>query len=134
MTENPERINQLIERLEMLSRQQELFSKEIYALRNELYQLKAVATHRPPLQSPQKETDKPVSHNGFKVVEDIERFADKISTPVATLQPGPEQLISKQTVQSKAPLFQNKSWLWAILLAIMLILGWFSIKMMRKAT
>lgn len=54
MTENPERINQLIERLEMLSRQQELFSKGIYALRNELYQLKAVATPSATLAKPAK--------------------------------------------------------------------------------
>lgn len=68
MTENPERINQLIERLEMLSRQQELFSKEIYALRNELYQLKMAAIKQPPLH-PQKGADKPAPESSFKVME-----------------------------------------------------------------
>jgi len=64
MTENPDRINQLIERLEMLSRQQEVFTKEIYALRNELYQLKAVAGKQGSVQNPEKE----IPESGFKVM------------------------------------------------------------------
>jgi uncharacterized membrane protein len=76
MTDNPDRINQLIEKLEMLSRQQEFFSKEIYALRNELYQLKAA---KPPTeQNLEKETNKLVPENGFKVVKEEELAPEKI--------------------------------------------------------
>jgi len=67
MTENPDRINQLIERLEMLSRQQELFSKEIYALRNELFQLKTAAGNQ--AQTPEKNTHAPYPESSFTVIQ-----------------------------------------------------------------
>lgn len=70
MTDNPDRINQLIERLELLSKQQELFSKEIYALRNELYQLKITAGKQPPVKAQEKEIIKPFLESGFTVMQE----------------------------------------------------------------
>jgi uncharacterized membrane protein len=61
MTDNPDRISELIQRLETLSRQQEIFSKEIYALRSELYQLRAEAA---PAQAPGSAT----GASGFTVM------------------------------------------------------------------
>jgi hypothetical protein len=29
------------------------------------------------------------------------------------------------------PLFKNKAWLWAIMIIIILILGWFSVRMLK---
>src|SRR5664279_4924357 len=75
MTENPDRINQLIERLEMLSKQQELFSKEIYALRNELFQLKSSAVKQEPIQSKEKGTPKSYEESGFKVMPEDQSAA-----------------------------------------------------------
>jgi uncharacterized membrane protein len=68
MTENPDRINELIERLESLSKQQELFSKEIYALRNELFQLKFSSVKQESIQSKEKEAPKLFEESGFKVI------------------------------------------------------------------
>jgi hypothetical protein len=44
---------------------------------------------------------------------------------------GEEQVIPKTPVPVVKPLFENKIWLWAIMAVIILLLGWFSVKMMR---
>ena len=44
-----------------------------------------------------------------------------------------EWIIEKEKKASvTAPLFKNKAWLWAIMTLIILLLGWFSIKMIRQ--
>lgn len=64
---------------------------------------------------------------------DLAYFIDKIPDEMNTLMIGKEELITKPEVQVKEPLFVNQAWLWVILLAIVLILGWFTLKMMNKA-
>lgn len=64
---------------------------------------------------------------------DLVRFQDKIpaTIPIATL--GEEQVIRQQVeTPTTQPLFNNKKWLWAIMILIIVILGWFSLKMIRK--
>lgn len=62
---------------------------------------------------------------------DIVNFKDKIPTDLKTLSLGPEQVIPKTPVEVVSPLFENKWWLWGIMGAIVLLLGWFSIGMLK---
>jgi hypothetical protein len=62
---------------------------------------------------------------------DIERFVSKVPETLTVLTLGNEQKIDKKDT-TKAPLFKNKIWLWLLMGIIILVLGWFSIKMMNK--
>ncbi|MFV0376833.1 MAG: DUF3999 family protein [Mangrovibacterium sp.] len=64
---------------------------------------------------------------------DLERFADSVPEQLTELQAGPEQIIDKAPVRVTEPLFENKLWLWAIICTVIAVLGWFSVKMIRKA-
>jgi len=72
------------------------------------------------------------NQNTTKANYDIERFASKIKDTLNTLNLGEEQLIEKKPAPVKSPLFKNKNWLWAIMILIIIVLGWFSLKMMKK--
>lgn len=63
---------------------------------------------------------------------DIEHFTDNIPETLTTLDLGDELTIKKEEVPVTDPLFKNKTWLWAIMTVIILLLGWFSVKMIRK--
>jgi hypothetical protein len=63
---------------------------------------------------------------------DIERFTENIPETMTALDLGDELTIEKEEVQVTAPLFKNKIWLWTIMTVIILLLGWFSLKMIRK--
>ncbi|MFK5958267.1 MAG: DUF3999 family protein [Lutibacter sp.] len=63
---------------------------------------------------------------------DIERFISKIPDTLALLNLGKEQLIIKKKIQERKPLFINKNWLWAIMFVIIVLLGWFSVKMIKS--
>lgn len=70
--------------------------------------------------------------NALKPNYDIDRFIPKVLDSLTTLTLGKEQLIDKKPILVKEPLFKNKNWLWAIMIVIILILGWFSLKMMKS--
>lgn len=63
---------------------------------------------------------------------DIDRFIDKVPVTLSALELGGELTIEKVKVSETYPLFKNKTWLWTIMGLIILVLGWFAIKMMRK--
>ena len=63
---------------------------------------------------------------------DISRFADKIPPAINTLVLGEEALIPKEQPKRSAPLFQSKQWLWGIMVLIIAVLGWFTVRMMKK--
>lgn len=64
---------------------------------------------------------------------DINRFSKNVPTTLTALEWGKELTVEKEELLLPAdPLFKNKNWLWAIMGIIMLLLGWFSVKMMRK--
>tara|TARA_R110002020_G_scaffold472238_1_gene700022 strand:+ start:1934 stop:3166 length:1233 start_codon:yes stop_codon:yes gene_type:complete len=63
---------------------------------------------------------------------DIARFADQIPEALASVQVGKEIIMDKGEDAVTEPLFKNKRWLWAILLVIMAVLGWFTLKMIRQ--
>ena len=62
---------------------------------------------------------------------DINRFTSKIPDKLVALSLGNEQLVVKDKVFTNQPLFKNKNWLWAIMSLLILVIGWFSIKMIR---
>lgn len=66
-----------------------------------------------------------------KPTYDIERFVSKVPETLTVLTLGNEQKIGKKDT-TKVPLFKNKIWLWLLMGIIILVLGWFSIKMMNK--
>lgn len=63
---------------------------------------------------------------------DIDHFADKIPFNLQKLTLGSEQFNEKEATHKQMPLFQNKIWLWAIMAIIIVLLGWFSLTMIRK--
>lgn len=70
--------------------------------------------------------------NARKPKYDIDRFTNKIPETLTRVEFGDEQTIEKEGILMTEPLFKNKSWLWIIMTVIILVLGWFSIKMIRK--
>ncbi|MEA1786007.1 DUF3999 family protein [Arenibacter sp. GZD96] len=70
--------------------------------------------------------------NAAKPQYDIARFRDNVPDSVKVLTLGSELKIEKGNGQKTAPLFENKLWLWAIMGILIIVLGGFSIKMMRK--
>ncbi len=63
---------------------------------------------------------------------DIARFKENIPDALDTLTPGEERALPKKEEKSPA-LFESSAWLWLALGLIMVLLGWFSVKMMRGA-
>lgn len=64
---------------------------------------------------------------------DLVYFTDQMPDDLNTLVVGSEIPITKPEPSYQEPLFVNRAWLWVILFAIVLILGWFTLKMMKKA-
>ena len=70
----------------------------------------------------------PISKPNYDILE----FHERIPENIAELKLGDEKQILKDTnTGRKTPLFQRKVWLWAIMAVIILVLGWFSLKMIR---
>lgn len=63
---------------------------------------------------------------------DIERFTDKVPDDLPIIQLGEEQFTAKDEETGVRPLFENKIWLWGIMVILILVLGWFTLKMMQK--
>ncbi len=63
---------------------------------------------------------------------DIERFSENIPDSLTALELGPEQIIAKDEKLIHDPLFENKTWLWVAMTVIIILLSWFSIRMMKK--
>ncbi|MDP2364384.1 MAG: DUF3999 domain-containing protein, partial [Ignavibacteria bacterium] len=62
---------------------------------------------------------------------DIVNFKDKIPTALSYISLGNEESISQNQMED-SPLFENKLWLWLIMIVMILIIGWFSLSMIRK--
>jgi hypothetical protein len=67
-----------------------------------------------------------------KPAYDLDHFIDKIPQELAKAALGPELFIKKTPRQTVAPLFENKAWLWTLMVVLIIVLGVFSFKMMRK--
>lgn len=62
---------------------------------------------------------------------DLGNFKDKIPTNLSYLSLGDEESIS-QNQNETSPLFENKLWLWLIMIVMILVIGWFTLSMIRK--
>ena len=67
---------------------------------------------------------------------DITRFQENIPQTLTPLTLGAQVKIKGKNVAQQAPLFENETWLWAIMIVVVLVLGLFTYKMFSgtKAT
>ena len=72
--------------------------------------------------------------NARKSNYDIARFRENIPANLTSLTLDKMQRIEKIAQQKKEPLFKNKLWLYGIMGLIILLLGWFSLKMIKSGT
>lgn len=63
---------------------------------------------------------------------DIEQFVSKVPDTVSYLNLSEEQKIDKKDASTKKPLFRDKRWLWLLMGIIIFVLGWFSLRMIRR--
>lgn len=63
---------------------------------------------------------------------DIEHFSNKIPGTLKVLEVGTELKIEKRKPKVTGLLFKDEIWLWTTMIAMILLLGWFTIKMMQK--
>lgn len=63
---------------------------------------------------------------------DIGKFREKIPHNLVKLEPGAEQLHFQDKIVQVNPLFQKQIWLWSIMGIIIIILGTYSLKMIRR--
>jgi Protein of unknown function (DUF3999) len=64
---------------------------------------------------------------------DLTHFANEIPTEVPKINIGDEETLSTSEAKAVQPWFKNKNWLWAIMLGIVGLLGFFTVRMLRKA-
>ena len=63
---------------------------------------------------------------------DLGFFKDRIPENAPQLTLEEEEIIAKEIESKEKPLFDNKFWLWSIMVLIILLLGWFTFKMMKE--
>jgi len=63
---------------------------------------------------------------------DLLQFSDKIPEDISTLVIGDERKILSNSIDESLPLFQNKAWLWLIIVLLMTLLGLFTVRMIRN--
>ncbi len=64
---------------------------------------------------------------------DLSYFQDKIPENISQLALGKEQKIEQPKQTTVTPLFQNKIWLWSIMVGVIILLGIFTFKMMKTS-
>jgi hypothetical protein len=70
--------------------------------------------------------------NARRPTYDIQKFKEKIPTALTTLEVGNQTIIQKADATTTSPLFENKIWLWGIMGLLILVLGGFSLKMIKQ--
>ena len=63
---------------------------------------------------------------------DIENFQENIPKNPKELQLGNEEKNPDFKKVTQSPLFENKIWLWALMGIIIVVIGYFSLKMLRE--
>ncbi|MDY8137796.1 DUF3999 family protein [Aquimarina sp. 2201CG5-10] len=63
---------------------------------------------------------------------DLNYLTSKIPKTLKDVSVGEEQVIKKIKEDSQEALFKNKLWLWAVMLIIIILLGWFTLMMLKK--
>lgn len=62
---------------------------------------------------------------------DIARFPEKIPSELSVISAGTETAILQESPDQSGPLFESEIWLWAIMGIIMVLLVWYTIKMIN---
>jgi hypothetical protein len=66
---------------------------------------------------------------------DISYFKDRLPENTTFLSLGKEEeIVKKNPLKESSPLFSNKMWLWVIIVLVIGLLGWFTLKMMQNTT
>jgi len=65
-------------------------------------------------------------------VYEIEEFENKIPVNLTSVNIGAEQKNPAYSIKIEKPLFENKAWLWVLMVVIIGLLGWFSFKMLKN--
>ena len=65
-------------------------------------------------------------------VYDLVHFKEKIPQALTQVSYGNEQIRTEPTVEKASPLIESKTWLWAVMGAVILIIGYFALSMLRK--
>jgi len=63
---------------------------------------------------------------------DIAKLNPELPEDIKNLDLGMEEIIPKIQPETTTPLFEDKKWLWGIMAVIIVLLGWFSFKMMKE--
>jgi hypothetical protein len=65
---------------------------------------------------------------------DIDHFTNNIPTELSSLELGDEIAIKSNDFEEEkdSPLFENPMWLWVIMGIVILVLGWFTLKMLKS--
>lgn len=63
---------------------------------------------------------------------EIDKFENKIPAGLTTVMVGEEEKNPAYAIKTEKPLFENKIWLWALMTIIIVLLGWFSFKMLKN--
>jgi len=63
---------------------------------------------------------------------DLEQFSYKILDIANKSTLGNEEFVNQTKSDNSEPLFRNKAWLWGIMTLTIALLGWFTLKMMKK--
>lgn len=66
----------------------------------------------------------------FRPTYDLEHFKDKIPLQAVQASLGPEESIGNTPAPMSA-IFENKAWLWGILISVIAVLGFFTLRMMK---
>lgn len=72
------------------------------------------------------------NENTLSPVYDLTSFKDRIPEGLSQLSIGPEERIDQPLGSSIKPIFENKAWLWVIMAVIIVLLGGFTFKMIKK--
>ncbi len=64
---------------------------------------------------------------------DLSHFTNEIPNELTNLNLGDEETLKTTANSVVQPWFKNKNWLWAIMLAVIGLLGFFTIRMLKKA-
>ncbi|AZI27785.1 DUF3999 family protein [Pedobacter sp. G11] len=63
---------------------------------------------------------------------EIEKFENEIPTILTAATIGNQTENPAYSIKTEKPLFENKTWLWALMAVIIALLGWFSYKMLKN--
>lgn len=71
--------------------------------------------------------------NARKPMYDIQKFTNTIPETVTALQLGKQQFIEVPAPDKPLPLFESKYWLWAVMFIVIILLGGFTLKMIKSS-